>query len=90
MTDMQSEITRLSGWTHANKKIRKEFRFETFRDAFAFMTRCAFEIEKMDHHPEWLNVYNKITVELTTHDAGEVTMKDVKLAGIMDRVAARY
>ena len=79
-----------SGWTHANKKLRKEFKFANFRDAFAFMTRCAMEIEKMDHHPEWFNVYNKLTIELTTHDAGDVTEKDVKLAGIMDKIAVRF
>ncbi len=79
-----------SGWTHANKKIRKTFKFADFRDAFAFMTRCAFEIEKMDHHPEWFNVYNKLTVELTTHDAGDVTAKDVELARIMDKIYSRF
>jgi 4a-hydroxytetrahydrobiopterin dehydratase len=92
MTDLSASIAELakSGWTHRDKKIRKEFKFANFRDAFAFMTRCALEIEKMDHHPEWFNVYNKLTVELTTHDAGDVTSKDVELAGIMDRVYSRY
>jgi 4a-hydroxytetrahydrobiopterin dehydratase len=89
MTDIKSEISKLSGWTHTNKKIKKEFKFENFRDAFAFMTRCALEIEKMDHHPEWFNVYNKLTVELTTHDAGDVTEKDIALAKIMDKVYSR-
>jgi 4a-hydroxytetrahydrobiopterin dehydratase len=91
-TDIQSALANLakSGWTHANKKIRKEFKFANFRDAFAFMTRCAMEIETMDHHPEWFNVYNKLTVELTTHSAGDVTEKDVKLAQIMDKIAARF
>jgi 4a-hydroxytetrahydrobiopterin dehydratase len=88
--DLKTAIKKLPGWKHANKKLRKEFKFADFRDAFAFMTRCALEIEKMDHHPEWFNVYNKLTVELTTHDAGDVTMKDVKLAQIMDKVAGRF
>jgi len=88
--DLKTLIKKLHGWTHAKKKLRKEFKFANFRDAFAFMTRCALEIEKMDHHPEWFNVYNKLTVELTTHDAGDVTMKDVKLAQIMDKAAAIY
>ena len=78
------------GWAHAGKKLRKEYKFANFRDAFAFMTRAAFEIEKMDHHPEWLNVYNKLTVELTTHSAGDVTSKDVELAKIMDMIALRF
>src|ERR1700679_1876719 len=88
--DMKAAIKKLSGWSYGKKKLRKEFKFANFRDAFAFMTRCALEIEKMDHHPEWFNVYNKITVELTTHDAGDVTEKDVKLAKIMDRVAGIF
>jgi 4a-hydroxytetrahydrobiopterin dehydratase len=92
MTDIKNAIAELgkSGWAHANKKIRKEFKFANFRDAFAFMTRCAMEIEKMDHHPEWFNVYNKLTVELTTHDAGDVTERDIKLAGIMDKNYCRF
>ena len=90
--DLHKAVAELvkAGWSHAHKKLRKEFKFTDFRDAFAFMTRCALEIEKMDHHPEWFNVYNKLTVELTTHDAGDVTMKDVKLAEIMDKVAAKF
>ena len=78
------------GWVRTGKKIRKEYKFANFRDAFAFMTRTAFEIEKMDHHPEWFNVYNKLRVELTTHDAGDVTAKDVELAKIMDMIALRF
>ena len=92
MADLKSEISKLAktGWKHAKKKIRKEFKFANFRDAFAFMTRCAMEIEKMDHHPEWFNVYNKLTVELTTHDARDVTSKDVALAKIMDKIYIRF
>ena len=90
--DLKTAVAELvrQGWKHANKKLGKEFKFANFRDAFAFMTRCALEIEKMDHHPEWFNVYNKLTVELTTHDAGDVTMKDVALAKIMDKIYSRY
>jgi 4a-hydroxytetrahydrobiopterin dehydratase len=92
MADLKADIAELakSGWTHAGKTIRKEFKFADFRDAFSFMTRCALEIEKLDHHPEWFNVYNKLTVELTTHSAGDVTAKDVELAKIMDKVAGRF
>lgn len=67
--------------------ITRAFRFADFPAAFAFMTRCALAAEKMDHHPEWSNVYNRVTVTLTTHDAGGLTAADVKLAHIMDKAA---
>ena len=84
--DLQAALKQLPDWTQTDKKLRKEFKFKNFREAFTFMTRCALEIDKLDHHPEWTNVYNKITVVLSTHDTGDVTMKDVELAKIMDRV----
>ncbi len=92
MTELSSAIAERvqQGWTQSGKKLRKEYKFPEFRDAITFITRCAFEIEKLDHHPEWFNVYNKLVVELTTHDAGNVTMKDVELAKIMDKIAARF
>jgi len=79
-----------SGWKVSAKKLSRAFKFKDFDDAFAFMTRCAKEIAKLDHHPEWFNVYNKVDVDLSTHDAGGVTMKDVQLAGIMNKIAAPY
>jgi 4a-hydroxytetrahydrobiopterin dehydratase len=90
--DIQTALAELGqqGWAQAGGKIRKEYKFADFRDAFAFMTRCALEIEKADHHPEWFNVYNKLNVELTTHSAGKVTMKDVALARIMDKLYGRF
>jgi 4a-hydroxytetrahydrobiopterin dehydratase len=78
------------GWTVHGVAIRKKYVFKNFEDAFAFMTRCALEIEKLDHHPEWFNVYNKITVDLSTHSAGGVTEKDLGLARIMDSIAACF
>lgn len=71
------------GWALDGKKISRQFQFKDFNEAFAFMTRVAMQAEKMDHHPEWFNVYNKVKVELTTHDAGGVTEKDFKLARFM-------
>lgn len=79
-----------SGWRYADKHIVKTFTFKNFDDAFGFMTRCALDIAKLDHHPEWFNVYNKVHVELTTHDAGDVTAKDCELAAIMDKVAGSF
>ena len=67
-----------------NDKLHKEFQFDNFNQAFGFMTRAAMEIEKMNHHPEWFNVYNRITVDLTTHDAGGITNNDVNLARILN------
>ena len=66
------------------KELKKEFQFDNFNQAFGFMTRAAMEIEKMNHHPEWFNVYNRITVDLTTHDAGGITNNDVNLAKILN------
>ncbi|PJC50321.1 MAG: 4a-hydroxytetrahydrobiopterin dehydratase [Nitrosopumilales archaeon CG_4_9_14_0_2_um_filter_34_16] len=82
--DINEELKKLPGWSVVNEKLHKEFQFESFNQAFGFMTRAAMEIEKMNHHPEWFNVYNKITIELTTHDAGGITKNDVNLAKILN------
>ena len=80
----------LDGWTLAEdgSAISKGFKFKTFRKAFAFMTEAAMVAEKMNHHPEWSNVYNSVEVTLTTHDAGGLTELDLKLAAAMDKAAA--
>jgi 4a-hydroxytetrahydrobiopterin dehydratase len=67
--------------------ITRSFRFKNFNEAFAFMTRVALLAEKMDHHPEWFNVYNRVDVTLATHDAGGVTEKDIAMAKAMDSYA---
>ena len=82
--DIEEELKKLPGWSIVNEKLHKEFQFESFNQAFGFMTRSAMEIEKMNHHPEWFNVYNRITIELTTHDAGGITKNDVNLAKILN------
>lgn len=83
-------LEKLEGWTAADdgNAICKTFKFKNFRKAFAFMTEMAITAEKMNHHPEWFNVYNRVEVTLTTHDAGGVTELDLKLAGAMDAAAA--
>ena len=81
---IEEKLKNLPGWSVKNDKLYKEFQFNDFNQAFGFMTRAAMEIEKMNHHPEWFNVYNRITVELTTHDAGGITNNDVNLARILN------
>ena len=74
-------------WKEENKALHRSFEFKDFSEAFAFMTRGALAAEKMNHHPEWKNVYNKVTIKLNTHDAGDiVTDKDHKLAKIIDKL----
>lgn len=79
----------LDGWAELPDRdaIAKSYRFRDFNAAFAFMTRVALMAEKMDHHPEWFNVYNKVDVVLSTHDAGGLTTRDVELATFMDAAA---
>ncbi|MEK9672181.1 MAG: 4a-hydroxytetrahydrobiopterin dehydratase [Rhodospirillaceae bacterium] len=83
-------IAGLAGWAEVDGRnaIHKTFQFKTFNQAFGFMSRCALTAEKMDHHPEWFNVYNRVEVTLATHDAGGVTEKDIELAQFMDKAAA--
>lgn len=81
----QAQITQqlaaLPGWKFKRDALAKEFAFGSFREALSFMVRAGFEAEAMDHHPEWTNVYNRVSVRLNTHDAGgKVTAKDVELA----------
>lgn len=79
-----------AGWVHDPERdaIQKTFTFKNFVEAFGFMTQAALHAEKMNHHPEWFNVYKTVKVTLTTHDVGGLSELDVKLAQIMDRLAA--
>jgi 4a-hydroxytetrahydrobiopterin dehydratase len=81
---VKAKLADLDGWSLADGKLRREFRFGSFVEAFGFMASAAIEAEKMNHHPEWSNVYNKVVVELITHDAGGITELDFKLAGKMN------
>ena len=78
-------IKKNPSWIIYNKAIKKEFKFDNFIEAFSFMTRVALFSEKMDHHPNWQNTYNKVTIELTTHDQGGITTNDVNLAKSIDK-----
>jgi 4a-hydroxytetrahydrobiopterin dehydratase len=74
-------------WKEEDNKLKKSFTFKDFKKAFAFMTEVAETVDKMDHHPFWTNMYNKVTFELNTHDAGDtVTEKDKKLAAAIDAI----
>ena len=79
----------LAGWAELPDRdaIAKSYKFADFGAAFAFMARVALKAEKMDHHPEWFNVYNKVDVVLSTHDAGGLTKRDIELAKFMDGIA---
>ncbi|MDE0052780.1 MAG: 4a-hydroxytetrahydrobiopterin dehydratase [Gammaproteobacteria bacterium] len=86
---LQSALAGLDGWAldDAGNGIEKTFGFGDFNTAFGFMSRAALKAEQMNHHPEWFNVWNRVEVRLSTHDAGGVTSLDIELAGFMDGIA---
>ena len=86
---VQQQLKTLAGWRFDSERIalRRDFKFADFNQAFAFMTRVALYAERHDHHPEWFNVYNRVEVTLTTHDAGGVTQRDIDLARFADAAA---
>ena len=89
--DRAGALAKLAGWREVAGRdaIKKTFTFADFSEAFGFMARAALVAEKMDHHPEWSNVYKRVTVVLSTHEAGGLTERDVRLAQAMDRIAGR-
>ena len=89
-TELQilSGLKELDGWEYEDNAIHTSLEFDDFKDAFSVMTRIAFEAEKMNHHPDWSNVYNTLQITLSTHDAGGLTAKDFELAKIIDALVA--
>ncbi len=83
-------LTSLSGWTIVNGKLHRQFQFKSFVEAFGFMTSLAIVAESMGHHPEWFNVYNRVTIDMTTHDAGGITVKDVDFAKKANELAKNF
>lgn len=77
-------LKNLDGWEYSDNAIHTTIEFQDFKDCFSVMTRIAFEAEKLNHHPDWANVYNKLNITLTTHEAGGLTEKDFFLAQIID------
>ncbi len=84
--DIEKKILRLPEWDYYNNAIHAEFEFENFKDCFSAMSRIAFECEALNHHPNWSNVYNVLTISLSTHDANGVTNKDFKLAEAIELI----
>ncbi|CAM2008110.1 4a-hydroxytetrahydrobiopterin dehydratase [Acanthopleuribacter pedis] len=85
--ELQQGLTTIPGWTVNDAgKLERNLTFDTFQAAFAFMTHVALIAEKMDHHPEWFNVYNRVKIELTTHDAGGLSKRDLKLAEAVNKL----
>ena len=89
-SEVDSKLEILQGWQKvaAREAISKTFTFRNFRQAFAFMTEAALVAEKIDHHPEWFNVYKTVDVTLATHDAGGITELDFELAAAMEKIAS--
>ncbi len=85
--ELRDAVEKLSGWSLEIDKLHREFRFQDFNEAFGFMARVALVAESMEHHPEWFNVWNRVVVDLSTHDAGGVTSLDVELAQKMNDIA---
>jgi 4a-hydroxytetrahydrobiopterin dehydratase len=86
--ELAHALSELPGWSLAAGKLHREYRFANFSAAFGFMTRVALAAECMNHHPEWSNVWNRVVVDLVTHDSGGVTASDVALAKTMEALAA--
>lgn len=84
--EIEREVSKLRGWKVANGKLNQKFEFKNFVQAFGFMTKVAMEAEKLNHHPEWFNVYNKVTIDLVTHDVNGISNYDIKLARIINRL----
>ncbi|KAM7398359.1 hypothetical protein PAMA_006323 [Pampus argenteus] len=87
--DQQVMELRATGWVEVEDRdaIFKELHFKTFNQAFGFMSRVALQAEKLNHHPEWFNVYNKVQITLTTHDCGGLSKRDIRMAKFIDKIA---
>jgi 4a-hydroxytetrahydrobiopterin dehydratase len=92
LTDAQisSSLAALADWSVKDAKLHREYKFSDFKRAIDFIVGAVPGIEKMDHHPEWANVYNRVTVDLTTHSAGGITQKDFELAALLEGLSQKY
>lgn len=87
--ELNTALTQLDGWSIQDGKLHRQYKFGTFVEAFGFMTSVALVAESMNHHPEWFNVYNRVTIDLTTHDSGGITQKDIDLAKKANQLATK-
>lgn len=88
-SEIQKALAQLGPWTLADGKLHREYKFRNFVQAFGFMAQVALLAERADHHPEWFNVYSRVVVDLTTHEAGGITQRDLDLAHQMEEIASR-
>lgn len=88
-TELEAALESLPGWTLLHGKLHREYAFPDFVHAFGFMATSAIAIEAMEHHPEWSNVWNKVVIDLTTHDFGGITSKDILLANKLEAIAQK-
>lgn len=84
--EVNEALVEMEGWSFQNDAIHTSLEFENFKEAFSMMTRIAFEAENAQHHPEWTNVYNELSISLSTHDAGGVTQKDIDMAKTIEDI----
>jgi 4a-hydroxytetrahydrobiopterin dehydratase len=87
--EIKAWVERMPGWSVKDRKLHRDYKFADFPHAFGMMATAAPAIEKMNHHPEWSNVYNQVTVDLSTHDAGGITQKDFDLAMLLEGIAKK-
>ena len=87
--EVRARLGERTGWELAGGKLHREFRFDGFVEAFGFVTRLALVAESMNHHPEWRNVYDRVSIDLATHDAGGITQLDFELAAAADRLVSK-
>jgi 4a-hydroxytetrahydrobiopterin dehydratase len=87
--EITAAVAKLAGWSVKSGKLHREYKFPDFPHAVGFMTIASLNIEKMNHHPEWSNVYNRVSVDLTTHDAGGITHRDFELAAMLEGIASK-
>jgi 4a-hydroxytetrahydrobiopterin dehydratase len=85
--DVKARLDKLPGWALEHGKLHREYKFGGFAEAFGFMSTCALVAQKQDHHPEWFNVFDRVVVDLTTHDAGGISALDFALATEMEKAA---